>query len=549
MASDSVAKKLSISRSSESSLFKFLVAVFALFVVGSWILRLESTLPSDESKDYLTPKSLRNSKQSAVWNDERDDSRRQYKGEPSVSSKKLLLTAKEREFTEAEAKAELLATMQGWIRDDHVPDVPDAPEDASDLEAMTRRERHVEAALASYRAFEAKFISDERIHAILHDAPEAHASSSSVAVASSIELACDATIPVLCSTSTYVEFAALIPDCATNDLSELFSSQNGLDQTSSMKSVEAAFNDKSVSALVASFKSAAQGHWDEAKKAALASGYALCKHGTSSDSTERDAAKADAVGLAWFPTIKGQAFVSVQAFRCSSTVLRGLILEIPHPYFDRTRGVGVGLYPLSKARALVVSGTHRCALHAKPSKCTGSSGSAIKTNCADRSVYHNSDTAHSSSNMFYVAHTTLTDVLFPKDLVVSLHSTKQANFVVSDGTSFSVKSSSAVAKIGIGLAKAFPTRQIEACNAYPKSPSKKKLTLLEQSICGATNIHGRHLNGAKEPCTATVQVTGSPLKSSGRFVHIEQPVEIVKPPHIDDTVAKLKVALENYYGV
>jgi len=149
-------------------------------------------------------------------------------------------------------------------------------------------------------------------------------------------------------------------------------------------------------------------------------------------------------------------------------------------------------------------------------------------------------------NTFWVAHVSISEHL-ANSIVVSLHSTKQDAFVISDGTSKPVDPTSAVARIALGLAKAFPDEAIESCNDFPSKPNKRELSDLEKEVCGATNVQGRHLNGAEDPCEAKVQTDGTPLKASGRFIHIEQPVQMVKEDDI--SLAKgVEKAIKEYYS-
>ena len=136
------------------------------------------------------------------------------------------------------------------------------------------------------------------------------------------------------------------------------------------------------------------------------------------------------------------------------------------------------MFDASRARLLLLSGTHRCA-EAEPSGCTGARGKAIKTNCQDRSEYQNGDSAHSTANSFHVVHVAATS-LFPGDLVVSLHSTKQDAFVLSDGTSQPTSNTSAVALMAMALSRSFPARAVEACNAFDGSPNPRGLSKEER---------------------------------------------------------------------
>ncbi len=40
--------------------------------------------------------------------------------------------------------------------------------------------------------------------------------------------------------------------------------------------------------------------------------------------------------------------------------------------------------------------------------------------------------------------------------------------------------------------------------------------MVDARLCGTTNVQGRHLNGASQPCTEAA------ASASGRFIHLEQ---------------------------
>ena len=243
------------------------------------------------------------------------------------------------------------------------------------------------------------------------------------------------------------------------------------------------------------------------------------------------------------PQTKQYVFTSL-LFSCvvGTDYWNRILLEVPHPYFDHTRAQGVLLFPQSQSLALLMSGTHRCA-SASLSGCTGNVGRPIKTNCKGRHKYSNSDVAHSTKHMFHTMHVHLADNIYPDSVVVSLHSTKQESFVVSDGTSGQARGDDPVGIVGLGLQEEFPRRKIEACNRYLHAPGGQ-MSIDEQVICGATNLQGRHMNGALEPCTAEIGVTGEPLMASGRFIHIEQPKALIGKTFVQSTVEKINTILE-----
>ena len=168
-----------------------------------------------------------------------------------------------------------------------------------------------------------------------------------------------------------------------------------------------------------------------------------------------------------------------------------------------------------------------------------------------------------------------------------MHSTKQASFIVSDGTKGAVAPGHYAVLMREALQASFPRAGHVACNPFPGRPSDAlgpctrpsdwsccstfwgygfpfvdrtanahsfglawiliavslaralclpavSLAFLvtagneaERILCGATNVQGRHMNGAPNPCTVVTRVDGSPLTASGRFLHVEQAVRAI----------------------
>jgi len=272
-----------------------------------------------------------------------------------------------------------------------------------------------------------------------------------------------------------------------------------------------------IAKIKSAMKMALQDDWKHAPGAAALAGYTLCKVDFGSH-----------IVVAWQPRMRGDALV----FTRHGYAISPVILEVPHPQFDHTLVQGLQVFRETKARALILSSSHRCS-KALANKCTGNDGETIKSNCASRTSYHNSDAAHSTQTTFMAVHEELASVL-AQDLFVSLHSTKLDEFVVSDGTSNTAKSESArVVILANEIALALPDIKVGLCNEFSQISSgpANLLPVPEEAsfVCGATNVQGRHLNGAEDPCRAKVSRSGVELVPSGRFIHIEQPVGLVKP--------------------
>jgi len=178
-----------------------------------------------------------------------------------------------------------------------------------------------------------------------------------------------------------------------------------------------------------------------------------------------------------------------------------LILEAPHPLFDTdTLEQSIDLFEALDARALIVSGAHRCAGTMR-SGCDGMTGA-----CGASAPYLDSDAAHNLASMFGAAHVALSGA-FADDVVVSVHGFGQDGASVSDGTTEDVDPAAPSARLAAALAARF--LDVTSCNAGAGVP-------VEVRLCGTTNTQGRHLNGSPDACLEPGTTT------RGRFVHLEQ---------------------------
>jgi len=110
-----------------------------------------------------------------------------------------------------------------------------------------------------------------------------------------------------------------------------------------------------------------------------------------------------------------------------------LIIEVPHPVADWfTDPQAVTIFRQSKARALLVAGTHRCA-NSTYSTCSGQTWA-----CGPLEAYRTSDAAHTDQSMFMAAHR----ALVPCDgtaIALQLHANSLADcpdLFISNGTLF-----------------------------------------------------------------------------------------------------------------
>ncbi len=232
------------------------------------------------------------------------------------------------------------------------------------------------------------------------------------------------------------------------------------------------------------------GDWEAALAAAEVSGYRLCL------------GQADQADLVlWLPLDQSTGRAQL-VFRTG--LASPLILGTPHPNYEGgTLEEGVEIFRVTSARALIVSGTHRCA-NTAPSGCDGST--SVCTEESD--AYRESDQAHVVISFYHRAHVVLSDI-HGTDTVISLHGMVRDGISLSNGTDDPVADTSPVAQLAGVLVTAFPGEQVTTCNTYEDS-------LTEVHLCGSTNTQGRHLNGSDEVCTERA------TEGSGRFIHTEQ---------------------------
>lgn len=188
---------------------------------------------------------------------------------------------------------------------------------------------------------------------------------------------------------------------------------------------------------------------------------------------------------------------------------RGLIFETPHPVHDLdTLPQGVTLAQGLNARALLTSGTHRCA----NTTASGCSGETSVCSGGAPAPYPESDMAHTVASRFQAAHTTIA-ANFNTDLVVSLHGFGDNGISLSNGTTDDIPDNAPVATLVTMLKQLEPELNVTTCNAFPG-------TSAEQRLCGTTNVQGRHLNGSQNACTLGAD------QASERFIHMEQSLTV-----------------------
>jgi hypothetical protein len=190
---------------------------------------------------------------------------------------------------------------------------------------------------------------------------------------------------------------------------------------------------------------------------------------------------------------------------------RKVIVEVPHTVFDYyTLEQGVAAFRELGARALLVSGSHRCA-SSKVSSCDGASDV-----CGGSGPFRESDAAHATETIFQRAHELLAD-RFRDDVVLSLHGMDaKQGAILSDGTTIETSSTAVVSRLAGELGELYPEHPITVCSGLAGPMSEE--------LCGTTNVQGRHLNGSEDACREGA------TRSSGRFLHLEQSTRLRREP-------------------
>jgi hypothetical protein len=241
-------------------------------------------------------------------------------------------------------------------------------------------------------------------------------------------------------------------------------------------------------------KSAAlEGKPDESVRHATLANYTLCAEGSI---------------LLWSPsTGSGGASLAVRTHPES----KDFIIQTPHSFYDLgTLEEGLYLFQQTNARALLASGTHRCASD------TSSACSGETTVCTlfSSEPFRISDMAHIDTSFFHSAHIAFADGL-PNTTILQLHMFLDPGASVSNGKRRDTTADQPSAQLVEALTEVFPTELIISCNDYGAGNEAN-------STCGTSNTQGRHLNGSDDACDE------SPSDVSGRFIQLEQNISIIE---------------------
>lgn len=284
-----------------------------------------------------------------------------------------------------------------------------------------------------------------------------------------------------------------LPDCGASVFEALsLSSMSPPPQESDLYLVA---DDADKTAVRSSLEAWFEGDSDVAIQEGQRAGYDLCR-GTGVESD----------WVLWSPAGSGQGR-ALWALNTDAEA-RGLIVETPHPEHDLdTLPQGVELVRALNARALITSGTHRCA-NTTATQCSGQT----RVCTGEPAPYPESDMAHTLASRFQAAHEAIAEH-FSNDLVVSLHGFADDGVSLSNGTTDPITTQDPVARLVSALEQQLPAEYITTCNAFSGGTEENRL-------CGTSNVQGRHLNGSPNACTQSADV------ASQRFIHMEQSLTI-----------------------
>lgn len=188
----------------------------------------------------------------------------------------------------------------------------------------------------------------------------------------------------------------------------------------------------------------------------------------------------------------------------NSAPCREIVIEAAHPIHDYNTGKqAVYCLKNSNARALLMTGTHRCN-NTTASGCSGTT--EVCTGMDD--PFKISDMAHNSNNCFQATSDKLHDAI-ATSVLIHLHGfgheMGDPYVILSNGTTFNPS--------GTDYANDFKTHL-----AATDGTLTFKVAHIDNYtyLIGTTNTQGRYINGENTPCTSAATA------ATGRFIHLEQ---------------------------
>lgn len=207
----------------------------------------------------------------------------------------------------------------------------------------------------------------------------------------------------------------------------------------------------------------------------------------------------------------------------AATPDRDAVIQAPHPIKDShtNRQAAVLFFKLG-ARALIIAGANRCAAR-DSSPCSG----RTRICGGGRNPYRTSDPAHNPATLFHVAHRFFSR-RWPRSIVVQPHGFDNSGssvwFVISDGSREKRPDDRMLAgRVRDAIRESLNRRDRAVSCQDPKDRGVKT-----RWLCATTTVQGRDLNGSEDICKKPA------LKSSGRFLHIEQALHEVRRPFARD---------------
>ncbi len=204
-----------------------------------------------------------------------------------------------------------------------------------------------------------------------------------------------------------------------------------------------------------------------------------------------------------------------------------LVLQAPHPKYDTNTGYQcIYCFTRLSARALFISGTHRC------NSTTVSPCSGTTTACdASYMPFRQSDNAHNSASIFQKS----TEILYLDEhdpVFVQLH-----GFAKTSGDPYLIMSSGSRIVPDPDFLSLIKVKLLEADPELTFRISHIDLDWTR--LLAFTNTQGRFINGSNDPCSQDASET------SGRFIHIEQEKSRLRQD--ESGWEKMRYALENVF--
>lgn len=194
---------------------------------------------------------------------------------------------------------------------------------------------------------------------------------------------------------------------------------------------------------------------------------------------------------------------------------RNVVIETPHAREDHNTDLESALlFESVAAKALVISGSHRCVQGVATSGCQLSSECSHRDPTTGKTPAippSDSDPAHSINNAVNATHLAFrTSDAIELQLHSNLHPELNGDALVSNGSRYVIPFTAADA---LYQALRSPDLNVRSCNDAALPPAKG-------AFCGETNTQSLASNGAADACRGRPTVNGDARVH--RFIHLEQ---------------------------